>query len=249
MSVPSSVDAYTKLAIEKLNQLKAKNALSFPKAALEIFKSLENGGVWHLFGTGHSSMAVQEAFHRAGGLVPVNPWLEDYIMPQAGPRRNGPMEKLSGLAQVIFDYYAPKKGEVLTIISNSGINPTTVEMAEVAKAHQIKTIAVTNIEHSKENASRHRSGKKLFEVCDFIIDTGGVKGDAAITLPHLDVPVGPLSTILNSFIVNALAISVCEEFSKKGKTAPVYLSANVPGGSERNRKLEEEFLSRIHHLR
>jgi uncharacterized phosphosugar-binding protein len=244
-----SVDRYTKLLNEKLSLAVKNNSESFKKASAEIFRSIEGGGVWHLFGTGHSSMAVQEAFHRAGGLIPVNPWLEEYLMPQAGPSRNGPMEKLTGLSQVIFDYYRPQENEVLTIISNSGINPTTVEMAEIAKSKKIKTIAITNLEHSKENKSRHSKGKKLFEVCDIVIDTGGVKGDAAISLPHLDVPVGPLSTILNSFIINTLVISVCEEFSKKGMAAPVYLSANVPGGPERNRALETKYLSRIPRLR
>ncbi len=244
-----TVDLYTKVLQDKLSQAIKNNSESFKKATAAIFKSIESGGVWHLFGTGHSSMAVQEAFHRAGGLIPVNPWLEEYLMPQAGPTRNGSMEKLSGLSQVIFDYYKPQENEVLTIISNSGINPTTVEMAEVARPRKIKTIAITNLEHSKENKSRHSNGKKLFEVCDIVIDTGGVKGDAAITLPHLDVPVGPLSTILNSFIINSLVISVCEEFSKIGVAAPVYLSANVAGGAERNRKLEAKYLSRIPRFR
>jgi uncharacterized phosphosugar-binding protein len=242
------VDHYAKLLNEKLSLALRNNSESFKKATLEIFKSINSGGVWHLFGTGHSTMAVQEAFHRAGGLIPVNPWLEEYLMPQAGPLRNGAMEKLSGLSLIIFDYYKPQAGEVLTIISNSGINPTSVEMAEIAKSKKIKTIAITNLEHSKENKSRHPKGKKLFEVCDLVIDTGGVKGDAAITLPNLDVPVGPLSTILNSFIINSLVISVCGEFSKIGAAAPVYLSANVSGGLERNRVLEAKYLSRIPRL-
>src|ERR1700722_16984844 len=98
-----AVDRYTKLLNEKLSLAVKNNSESFKKATAHIFSSLNGGGVWHLFGTGHSSMAVQEAFHRAGGLIPVNPWLEEYLMPQAGPSRNGPMENLSGLAQVIFD--------------------------------------------------------------------------------------------------------------------------------------------------
>ncbi len=243
------VERYGEVLSEKLSQVLAKNSKSFSESAAEIYKSLSSGGVWHLFGTGHSSMVVQEAFHRAGGLIPVNPWLEEYLMPQAGPSRNGPLEKLSGLAQVIFDFYRPKEGEVLTLISNSGINPTVVEMAEIARLKNLKTMAITNLEHSKSCQSRHAKSKKLFEVCDYVLDTGGVKGDAVIQIPHLDVPVGPLSTILGSFIINSLAISVCESFSKNGGVAPVYLSSNVPEGQKRNRTLEIKYLDQIPRLR
>jgi uncharacterized phosphosugar-binding protein len=164
------------------------------------------------------------------------------------PQRNGPLERLSGLAQVIYEVYKPRKGEVLTIISNSGINATSVEMAEIAKKNGLKTIAITSLEHAQSTKSRHVSGKKLYELCDFVIDTGGVKGDAAISIQGLDVPVGPQSGILSSFIVHALAIQVCELYSKKGAHAPVYLSANLPGGDERNKLLEEKYRSRIPRL-
>src|SRR6202034_3836615 len=112
----------------------------------------------------------------------------------SGPTRNGAFERLSGVAQIVFDYYKPATNEVLTIVSNSGINSTAIELGEIAKANKIKTVAITNLEHSKSTASRHRSGKKLFEVCDIVLDTGGVKGDAAITIDGLDVPAGPLSS-------------------------------------------------------
>jgi uncharacterized phosphosugar-binding protein len=242
---PSNVGLYGELTLKKIADLQKSQSENLQKASKTIFDSLSKSGVWHLFGTGHSSIVVQEAFHRAGGLVPVNPWLEEYLMPQAGPRRNGPMEKLSGLNQVIFDLYKPQAGEVLTLVSNSGINPTIIEMAQLARKNKISTIGITNLEHSKQTPSRDKSKLKLFEVVDIVLDTGGVKGDAAVEIKGVDVPVGPLSSILNIFIINALTILICEEFAKAGLEAPVYLSANLPGGPERNRKLEEKYRSRI----
>lgn len=215
------------------------------EGATQIFESLKNDGVWHLFGAGHSHMAVEEAFHRAGGLIPVNPWLETYLMPHAGPSRNGPMERLSGVAEVIFNTYGPKPGEVLTIISNSGINATSVEMAQIAKSKGVKTMAITNVAHAQKAKSRHASGKKLFEICDLVIDSKGIPGDAVIEVPGLDVKVAPMSTILAAATINLLAISVCEKYSQEGLVAPVYLSANLPGGDERNRKLEAKYQPRI----
>jgi uncharacterized phosphosugar-binding protein len=241
---------YTTIVIEKLKLLEnSVREKPFQESVNFIFESLKNGGVWNIFGTGHSAIAVQEAFHRAGGLVPINPWLEEYMMPQSGPTRNGAFEKLAGVSQIVFDYYKPEPNEVLTIISNSGINTTAIETAVLAKNNKIKTIAITNLEHSKSTKSRHPSGQKLFEVCDIVLDTGGVKGDAAVQLPGMDVPVGPLSTILNCFLINTLAISICQKFAENSLQAPVYLSANLPGGPERNRALESKYLPRIPRLR
>ena len=113
---------YLELVSQKILALEKAQNKNLNDISKKIFESIESGGVWNLFGSGHSHMAVEEAFHRAGGLIPINPMLEEYLMPHAGPSRNGPMERMPGLAQIIFDYYAPKSGEVLTVISNSGIN-------------------------------------------------------------------------------------------------------------------------------
>lgn len=241
-------EAFLKSVTDALKAIGLAQESVLEEVAQGIFGSLSAGGVWHLFGAGHSHMAVEEAFHRAGGLIPVNPWLEEYLMPHAGPRRNGPMERLSGLAPIIFDFYKPLKGEWLTVFSNSGINATSVEMAMLAKERGIKTVAVTSLQHAKSSKSRHPSQKKLFEVADLVIDTGGVAGDAVVSIEGLDVKVAPMSSILSGYIVNLLSIRVCELFAAKGTKAPVYLSANLPGGDERNQKLEEKYLSRIPRL-
>ena len=243
-----AIDTYTEAVVERIAKIKSSQGPLIETVAKKIFDSLNAGGVWNLFGSGHSHMVVEEAFHRAGGLIPVNPWLEEYLMPHSSPARGGPLERLPGLARVIFDIYKPKSGEVLTIISNSGINNTSVEMAQIAKNEKLVTVAITNLEHSRQTTSRNADQKKLFEICDHVIDTGGVKGDAVVTLPHLDVPVGPLSGILGSYIVNSLVVRVCELYAEAGKSAPVYLSANVPGGDERYRKLEELYRPRIKRL-
>lgn len=243
-----AVSKYAEIAISKMQSLLKSQHTQIDQVSQKIYQSLVKGGVWHLFGAGHSHMAVEEAFHRAGGLIPVNPILESYLMPHAGPSRNGPLERLSGLAKIIFDIYKPQAGEVMTIISNSGINATSIEMAEVAKEAGLTTIAITNLEHSKSTTSRHASGKKLFEMCDLVIDTGGVKGDAVMSFPGLDVPVGPLSSLLNTLVINCISVRVCEIYSQNNQVAPVYLSANVPGGDERNKKLEAQYKSRIPRL-
>lgn len=68
------------------------------------------------------------------------------------------------------------------ISSNSGRNSMPVEMAIELQKRGITTIAFTNLKHSKGVISRHSSGKRLFEVCDYVIDNCGCVGDAFMML-------------------------------------------------------------------
>jgi uncharacterized phosphosugar-binding protein len=213
-----------------------------------IFESLRTGGVLHVFGSGHSNVFAQEMFHRAGGLVPVNAWLEEHLMPHAGPKQVGPLERLSGLAPIMMKKYEPQRGEVLIICSNSGINASSVELAECAKSQGLFVVAVTSLTHSKGVPSRS-GGKKLFEVSDAVLDTGTPLGDACVSLPDLDVKVGPLSGAVTLVVAELITVGVAECFTRAGEVPPVYQSANTPGGDERNKKMEAKYAPRIRCLR
>lgn len=213
----------------------------------EIAHSLKNDGVLHVFGSGHSHTIAEELFHRAGGLIPVNAILEDYLMPHKGPSRVGPLERTSGLASVIANAHDMREGEVFITASNSGINAVAVELVEIAKSKGLKTVAFTSLTHSKNVPSRN-SGKKLYEVADYVIDTGTPRGDACVELPGLDVKVSPLSTCVTVFTAQLLVARVCEIFTDQNLIPPVYQSANTPGGDERNKELEKKFKPRIQHL-
>ncbi len=213
----------------------------------KIFESLCADGVVHVFGSGHSHSFAEEMFHRAGGLVPVNALLEEYLMPHAGPSQVGPLERLSGIGAIIFSKYDLRKGEVLLLASNSGINAATVELAEKAKQTGLITVGITSLTHSKGVPAR--SGKKLYEVVDHCIDTGTPVGDACVPLKGLPVNVAPLSGALTLLIGELITVRVAEIFSENNLQAPIYQSANTPGGDERNKVLEAKYRARIRHLR
>jgi uncharacterized phosphosugar-binding protein len=229
-----------------LNHVRSQSA-ALETASQHIYKSLKVGGVFHVFGTGHAHMIAEELFHRAGGLIPVNAMLEEYLMPHMGPSRTGPLERLTGLAEIIFNAYDLRAGEPFMAISNSGINAVTVEMAELAKKKGLHTIAITSLTHSKGVPSR--AGKKLYEVVDTVIDTGTPVGDAAVSISTSDVRVAPLSAAIGVVIAQLLVARVSELFAEAGEVPPVYQSANTPGGDARNKVLEEKYKSRVFRLR
>lgn len=237
--------AYYEAVARLLGEIHRSQGPAIDQAADLIFSSLTADGVLHLFGSGHSHLVAEEAFHRAGGLVPVNAMTEPFLTPLTPPRKSGRLERVSGIAAILLDYHEPRPGEVLLIASNAGINAVPVELALEAKKRELTVIAITSLRHSQAVASRHASGKRLFELADLVIDNCGEAGDGAITFPGLAGKVGPTSLLAGAFIVNAIVCGVVERFVVKGLSPPVYLSANLPGGDEHNRRLEAKYKGRI----
>ncbi|MDE2059717.1 MAG: hypothetical protein KGJ27_08355, partial [candidate division NC10 bacterium] len=77
------------------------------------------------------------------------------------------------------------------------------------------------------------------------IDNGGEAGDGALAFPSLAAKVGPTSLVAGAFIINSIVCGVVERFIVKGLVPPVYISANLPGGDEHNRRLEAKYKGRI----
>jgi uncharacterized phosphosugar-binding protein len=223
-------------------------APNLEQAAQAIFESLQAGGVFHVFGSGHSHALAEEAYHRAGGLVPVNAIQEAFLTPLTSPRMSAWLERVSGLARIILDDHDLRPEEVLMVISNSGINAVPIEVALEGKARGLTVIALTSLAHSRGVPSRHASGRRLFEVADIILDNCGEPGDAAVRYEGLPGRVAPTSLLAGAYIINSLVCRVVELSLAKGLVPPVYLSANVPGGEEHNRALEAKYRGRIRGL-
>lgn len=236
---------YYQVIMRLLGQIQRAQHGAIQEAARLVFDCLLREGVLHVFGSGHSHAVAEEAFHRAGGLVPVNLVQESFLTPQTPPARSGQLERVSGIARVLVEAFDLRAGEALIIISNSGINAVPVEMALEARERGLKVLAITSLEHSRQSLSRHGSGKRLFEVADVAIDNGAPPGDAAVEYDGVGVRVAPVSLITGAYIMNSIVCQVVELYLQQGLSPPVYLSANVPGGDDHNRALEAKYRGRI----
>jgi uncharacterized phosphosugar-binding protein len=240
--------SYHEAVMQVLAAIARSQAGSLERAAQVIFESLQGDGLFHVFGSGHSHALAEEAFHRAGGLVPVNVIQEVFLTPLTPPRVSGQLERVPGLAKLMLDGHDLQRGEVLMVISNSGINVVPIEVATEGKARGLTVIALTSLKHSQTVPARHPSGKRLFEIADIILDNCGEAGDGAVRYEKLRGRVAPTSFLAGSYIINSLVCRVVELFLAKGLTPPVYLSANVPGGDEHNGALEAKYRGRIRGL-
>lgn len=200
----------------------------------------------YIFGCSHAGILAEEVFYRTGGLAVINPIFFPGFMLNTRPiTMTSRLERLDGLGKILVTENRLKDGDVLIIHSVSGRNNVPVEMALEAKALGVKTIAVTNTAYSSAVTSRHPSGKRLFEVCDIVIDNMGTVGDAAVSLDGLPEKIGPTSTACGAALINALVIETVGKMLESGKVPPVFLSANLDGGDEHNKKIFEEYKDSI----
>lgn len=235
----SIFESYCNVISTLLKRIADTQAEAIRKAANVIADHIADGGILYLLGSGHSLAVAMEAYHRAGGLAPV-----DVIY----DRTFGRAERLEGYAEKLLKDYNIPPGGVVVIISNSGRNALPIETALWCKEHNITTIAITSLSHSKSVTSRHSSGKRLFEIADIVIDNCGIPGDAALEINGLPGRAIPTSGIAGMFIIDSIIAQTIENLAARGEIPPVFISANVDGGDEHNEKLYAKYWSRIRGL-
>ncbi len=225
------------LVLETQNQ-------AIEQAIVATANTLQKGGTVYAFGTGHSHMLAEELFYRAGGLVKVYPILDEPLMLHVGASRSSHIERLPGYAATLLEHgITPTANDVFFIFSNSGRNAVPVEMALEAKKKGTTVICITNLAHSGKSASRHPSGKRLFELCDIVIDNCGCVGDAAMKLG--DKTCGPTSTVIGAAILQSIACGAVEELQNRGVQPEVFSSSNVDGGDAVNETYIEKYKKNI----
>jgi uncharacterized phosphosugar-binding protein len=220
-----------------LEEIKHEQASNIQAAGRLVAETLAAGGIVHTFGTGHSHLIADEAFFRAGGIAAVNPILDERFIFLKGALESTRSEQQTGLARSLIQREQVKPEDVAIIISNSGRNAVPIEMSLEMQARGVKVVAITNLTQSRSSTSRHSSGKKLYELADISIDNCVPCGDALLTLPGLDAPIGPSSTVAGAAIINSIIIEAVAELLRRGEQVPVLPSANIEGVSDETLRL------------
>ncbi|MBQ3894006.1 MAG: SIS domain-containing protein [Clostridia bacterium] len=202
-----------------------------------------------VFGCSHAGILAEEVFYRTGGLAVINPIFFPGMMLNTRPvTMTSSLERLPGLGKIIFEKNRVAEGDVLILHSVSGRNSVPVDMALCAAGKGVTTVAITNLNYSRAVNSRHPSGKRLFEVCDFVIDNMGDVGDAAVEIDGLPEKIGPTSTAVGAALINALVIDSVNKMIRDGIVPPVLMSANIDGGDEHNERVFKEYADNIFYM-
>ncbi len=231
--------------IKKLiDKLSTKQNKQLNRASKMVADVIARDGIIHTIGTGHSQMIAMEMFGRASNIANVNAIMDDLVLLASGARRSAEIEQVSGLAEIIWNSYKFEKTDLIIIISNSGRNAIPIEMAMKAKEEGLNVIAITSLEQSQKYKSRHKSGKRLFEIADLVIDNCVPSGDGVMKTDQKLI--GPASSVLGILIVNILTTEAIKINKKNGISVPIFQSQNIDETD--NDGLYKRFESRIKHL-
>jgi len=224
------IEKYYHALQEKISEIAADTA-PIEAAAKMCVDSLVNGGVIHIFDSGH--MVSRELIYRAGGLVALSALtfglnIENKVLTRAGSPAN------KGLSfeyiQHVFASNQLRPGDVLFVGSVSGKTANVVEIALQGKAHGLKVIALTAPAYSSKLESEHPSGKRLFEAADLVLDNHAPYGDAMLEVPGLPYGVCPASGLGGAAVMWGVVAGIIEEMQSRGLQPTVFPSVNRPDG-------------------
>jgi uncharacterized phosphosugar-binding protein len=227
--------------------------LAEPNAAIDeavrlCADALDAGGVMQAFGTGHSEAFAMEIAGRAGGLIATNRIALRVLVLRGGRPASdlgaAEFERDPNIGENLLALFPIDPRDIFLIASNSGVNGSILGVALAAKARGHKVIAVTSLDHTMKVTPKHPSGKRLSEVADVVIDNLAPFGDSTMQLEG-GIGIGAVSSITAAFIAQRITFGVAETIRQRGKTPPVFLSANIPGGDEHNRALQDLYGNRI----
>jgi uncharacterized phosphosugar-binding protein len=237
--VSSPAEHYLATATGLLQKACAQNAPVLRQLAPIIGESIAQGGMLHLFGSGHSEVIGREIIGRAGGLACVSGLYDT---------TGGFIENLPGygtrLAERYDRQYGLRPGETMIVISNSGKNASPLEVALYAKARGLTVVGLTCVAMSSTAATIHPGGKNLHAIADHVLDNCGVPGDA-ITPVADDIMAGPTSTLVGTMLLNLLSLEVIGWLKAGGHLLPILRSQNLPGAIEHNRELGKKYRGRL----
>jgi uncharacterized phosphosugar-binding protein len=213
--------------------------------AADLFaKTILAGRMVHVFASGHSRIMVEEMWPRYGSFPGFNPIVElsltfhNLVVGANGQRQAMFLENVSGLANRIVRNFDLASIDSALVISSSGCNVVPIEMAAEFKQRNIPVVSIVSSLHSEKSKSNHPQGKKLQDFSDIVLDTGAPVGDAMVTVPGLDTPVAPGSTVGGCLLINTIKAEVALRLTQAGKP-PKVLSGGAVVGADRAKQLFE----------
>lgn len=233
--------AFESKITEILHTFETTQEENLRRATVTIVDALEQGHEFYTIGTGHSHMVGEEFYGRAGGLACVKLIAPLELTLGEHPLKSTKIERMADYADVVMMQYKLRPEDIVLISSNSGRNAMIVELALKLKQQGTATIAFTSLSHSTQVTSRHASGKRLFEVCDIVIDNCGCPGDARLELEGVPGQMGASSSIMGMYMAQCLSMLVARELADRGMEVPVFISSNLDGGDNWNRSIMEKY--------
>ena len=230
-----------------------EEAEALDRAAEKLAAQIAADRLVHVFGPGgHSNLASQEIFFRAGGLMHVSAILDEGTLLSNGALRSMAIERTPGYGRVVIADRELGPADVLILVNAYGINAALIDAALEARRRGCFLIGVSSRRHASEtlpgHPARHPTKQNLHDIVDIAIDTKVPVGDALIDVPGLKEAIGACSTFANAIALNSLVIQTAAKLIELGIEPPVWRSGNAPGGDEANARFIGAFRGRVRSL-
>ena len=217
-------------------------------------QSILAGRMVHVFGSGHSRIMVEEMWPRYGSFPGFNPIVElsltyhNNVVGANGQRQAMFLENVPGLSERILRNFGLDQKDTALIISSSGCNIVPVEMAELFQEKKIKVVALITKDHLEKTKSKRTDGKKLVDFADLYLDSGAPVGDSMITVPGLETPVSPGSTVGGVIIINSIKAEVARLLTDAGQPPKVLTASAVVGDKKAKELFESAYDEHSHRI-
>jgi uncharacterized phosphosugar-binding protein len=227
-----------------LDAIEATQLPAVRAAAGRFAGTILSGRLVHVFGTGHSRMAVEEMFPRYGSFPGFHPIVElsmtyhNPVVGANGQRQAMFLENVQGFGPVLWRNFTTAPEDCLLAVSTSGCNAVTIDVALEAKRLGMYVVALTSLPHAAVSSSKHESGRKLSEVADLVIDQRAPAGDSAVWVAGLETPVAPISTVTGCTVINLIKAEVARALTEAARP-PSVLTAACHVGTDRAAALFE----------
>jgi uncharacterized phosphosugar-binding protein len=239
---PTATARYIDLARELLDRLTDQDA-ELERAADVCADAIGAGGLVHLFGTGHSRIAVEEMFPRYGSFPGFHPIVElsmtfhTQVVGANGQRQAMFIERVEGLGEVILRNFDLRPPDAMMVFSAGGHGAVPIEVARGARERGLAVIAVTSIAATEAGEGTER----LRDHADVVLDLRTPPADALVTIDGLATPVGPGSTIAAVALANEVKVRTAARLVERGAMPPVLTSAAVVGAEESGRLFDAAY--------
>ncbi|NED95006.1 sugar isomerase domain-containing protein [Phytoactinopolyspora alkaliphila] len=236
-----------------LETIRDEEAGAVHRAAALIADHVARDELVYIYGPGgHSNLAAQEVFFRAGGLVHISAILDGGTLLSDGALRSMAMERTPGYATVVMRDNRIGAGDLLILVNAYGINAALIDAARYARQEGATVIGVSSRQHAEATApdhpARHPSRENLHDLVDVHVDTKVPVGDAVLNIDGLAENVAAISTFVNAYVLNSITASATAELVRRGVTPPIWRSGNAPGGDSQHATFLDRFQSRVRWL-
>lgn len=223
------------------------------RAAARMADQIAADRLVHVFGPGgHSNLATQELFFRAGGLMHIAAILDEGTLLSNGALRSMAIERTPGYGRVVIADRELGRDDLLILVNAYGINAALIDAALEARSRGVALIGVSSRRHAEETSpdhpARHPGKHNLHELVDIHVDTGVPVGDTGVAVPGVAERVAAVSTFANAFALNCLSIRTIAALAARGIEPPIWRSGNAPGGDAANARFLGRFRGRVRHL-